>query len=202
MAAVNIGREPSECIDAVSRRYSYFITEKNGDSYIARKPNNRGETDYLVRLPRCRGLEYVVLDGENAVLVSAIFGDEKEPKIAYCDFGAGETSLSEARILYENPSFVLTSVHSPYFPGVLVENVREIGPEREVIREVMVLDVAKGDLHKLFELYQNRDKYDYFTSGIVQWVSEESGVPEEDSIVNNYLIHHRPSHKGRPGLIP
>ena len=144
----------------------------------------------------------MVLDGDNTALVSATFGHEKEPKLLYCDFTAGETSLSEARILYEDPSFGLTPVQSPYFPGVLVENVREIGPEREVVREVMALDVASGDLHKLFEFYQNRAEYDYFESGIVQWVSEENEMPELDSITNNYLIYHRPSHKGRPGLVP
>ena len=197
-----LSTDPGECIDAVSLRYSYFVTERNGDSYIARKANGRDETEYLVKLPQCRGLEYVVLDGDNAVLAYAVSGHEKKPKIVYCDFSGGVTSLSEGRVLYENPSFALTSVQSPYFPGVLVEKVREIGPEREVVREVMVLDVASGDLHKLFEFYQNRDEYDYFESGIVQWVREESEMPELDSITNNYLIYHRPSHKGRPGLVP
>jgi hypothetical protein len=200
---IKIGREPSECIDGVSRRYSYFITEKNGESFIARKPSGKDGIEYLICIPQsCQGLEYVVLDGEKAALLFAILGDESRPKVIYSDFRGGEVPLSEGRVLYEDPPLVLTPVQSPYFPGVLVENVRKIGPGGRVVREVMALDATDGTLHKLFELYQNGQAYDYLGARVVQWVRADGGVAEKNLRVNNNLIYHRPSHKGRAGLVP
>jgi len=200
---IKIGRETSECIDAVSRRYSYFITENNGESYIARKPSCKNGIEYLISIPQsCQGLEYVVLDGEKAALLFATIGDEGKPRVIHSDFSGGETSLSEGRVLYEDPPFVLTPVQSPYFPGVLVENVRKIEPGGRVIREVMALDATDGTLHKLFELYQNRQAYGQLGAGVVQWVPADGGVVEKNLRVNNNLIYHRRSHKGRPGLVP